>query len=105
MLPVESAPASQAHDPTPNKALPGAGIALTLLLAINLFNYIDRNVLAAVEPEIRLELFPESEGPEATKEAKAWAQFLMGLLSTAFIISFMCTAPSSPSWRIGGRTG
>ena len=31
-------------------------MALGLLLAINLFNYIDRQVLAAVEPEIRQSL-------------------------------------------------
>jgi len=30
--------------------LPGARSALALLLAINLFNYIDRQILAAVEP-------------------------------------------------------
>src|SRR3954464_7817853 len=88
-----AAAASQSPDPSKDKALPGAGVCLALLLAINLFNYIDRNVLAAVEPEIRKELFPESEGPTATKEAKENALFLMGLLSTAFIVSFMCTAP------------
>src|SRR5437868_1952168 len=38
--------------------LPGARAALVLLLAINLFNYIDRQVLAAVEPEIEEHLFP-----------------------------------------------
>ena len=31
---------------------PGARSALILLLGINLFNYIDRQVLASVEPEI-----------------------------------------------------
>ena len=31
-------------------------MALGLLLAMNLFNYIDRQVLAAVEPEIRQSL-------------------------------------------------
>src|SRR5437763_1750354 len=40
----------------PQTPLPGARAALILLLAINLFNYIDRQVLAAVEPEIRKEL-------------------------------------------------
>ena len=35
------------------KPLPGARTALWLLLAINLFNYIDRQMLAAVEPDIR----------------------------------------------------
>ena len=36
---------------------PGARIALALLLGINLFNYIDRFVLAAVEPNIRAAFF------------------------------------------------
>src|SRR5437763_251706 len=47
----ESLPAGVAS-PT----IPSARIALTLLVLINLFNYIDRQVLAAVEPEIRREL-------------------------------------------------
>jgi len=62
-----------------------ANAALLLLLAINLFNYIDRQVLAAVEPEIRKELLqgvPEDE-----------ARFQMGLLSTAFLVSYMLLAP------------
>ena len=33
--------------------LPGARLALIMLLSINLFNYIDRYILAAVEPNIR----------------------------------------------------
>ena len=36
---------------------PGARTALALLLGINLFNYIDRFVLAAVEPNIRAAFF------------------------------------------------
>src|SRR5436190_13660443 len=38
-------------------AAPGARSALILLLSINLFNYIDRFILAAVEPKISAELF------------------------------------------------
>src|SRR5262245_56172242 len=45
-------------------AVPGARLALTLLLLINLFNYIDRQVLAAVEPSIRAEFFPKVEDPK-----------------------------------------
>src|SRR5687767_791768 len=67
-------------------AAPGARSALTLLLLINLFNYIDRQVLAAVEPEIRKELLVDV-GEE--KEAKFW----MGLLSTSFLVSYMLIAP------------
>jgi MFS family permease len=76
-----SAPAPDAGPPqTP---LPGARAALALLLAINLFNYIDRQVLAAVEPEIRAELLPDDPHPK----------FWMGCLSMAFLVSYMLTAP------------
>ena len=39
----------------------GARVALFLLLAINLFNYIDRQVLAAVEPDIRASFFAPTD--------------------------------------------
>src|SRR5262245_54159962 len=45
-LPPQAAPAVTGRS-TP---LPGANTALALLLAINLFNFVDRQVLAAVEP-------------------------------------------------------
>jgi predicted MFS family arabinose efflux permease len=61
-------------------------LALSLLIAINLFNYIDRYVLAAVEPEIRKELFPDPA-------AGAFAKTQMGMLSTAFLLTYMATAP------------
>jgi len=61
----------------------GAKTALGLLLAINLFNYIDRQVLAAVEPDIRRELLPNAADPRAK----------MGLLFTAFIVTYMVIAP------------
>ncbi len=67
--------------------LPGARTALALLLAINLFNYIDRQVLAAVEPEIRKELLPPDRVPEEEARTK------MGLLSTAFLLTYMLIAP------------
>jgi MFS family permease len=65
--------------------LPGARAALILLLSINLFNYIDRQVLAAVEPEIRRDLLP-NDTPEDAKTK-------MGLLSTAFLVTYMVIAP------------
>src|SRR4029077_14178664 len=68
-----------------NANVPGARSALILLLAMNLFNYIDRQVLAAVEPEIRREIL--------TGVADDQAKFRMGLLSTAFLLSYMLTAP------------
>ena len=62
----------------------GAWIALTLLLAINLFNYIDRYILAAVEPQIQKEFFQtENRNAEA----------LMGSLATAFMVSYLVMAP------------
>jgi MFS transporter, Spinster family, sphingosine-1-phosphate transporter len=64
---------------------PGGGrIALALLLAINLFNYIDRQVLAAVEPEIRRSFFLFDDRNAMTKT---------GLLGTAFLITYMLSAP------------
>ena len=48
----------------PSQALPGAKGAIWLLVAINLFNYIDRQVLSAVVPEIKESLLvnPEHTG-------------------------------------------
>lgn len=58
--------------------------ALALLLGINLFNYIDRQILAAVEPMIRDTFFAPGD-PQA--------QARTGLLATAFLISYMLLAP------------
>ncbi len=57
----------------------GAHWALALLLGINLLNYIDRYVLAAVEDRIQRD-FNASD-------------FQAGLLATAFLVSYMCFAP------------
>jgi MFS transporter, Spinster family, sphingosine-1-phosphate transporter len=62
----------------------GARSALLLLLTINLFNYIDRQVLAAVEPEIRSSFF-------ASSDINAMAK--TGLLGTAFLVTYMVSAP------------
>ena len=79
----------------------GAYMALGLLLAMNLFNYIDRQVLAAVEPEIRQSLFPgaDPEGPGV--------KAMSGLLASAFLVSYMLTAPlfgalaqRFPRWKL-----
>ena len=83
------APTDQLLKPAADKSrpIPGAYLALGLLLAMNLFNYIDRQVLAAVEPEIRKSFFPgqDTEGPVARSES--------GLLASAFLVSYMLTAP------------
>jgi MFS transporter, Spinster family, sphingosine-1-phosphate transporter len=64
---------------------PGAITALTLLIAINLFNYIDRQILAAVEPEIRATFF-HSDDPNAMA--------MTGALATAFLVTYMLAAPA-----------
>jgi MFS family permease len=61
-----------------------ARIALFLLLGINLFNYIDRQVLAALEPEIRATFFAASD---------ANAMTMTGLLGAAFLVTYMLSAP------------
>src|SRR5438552_12381292 len=63
-----------------------ARLAVALLLCINLFNYIDRYVLAAVEPDIGAEFFGMKRDDPATL-AKT------GSLATAFLVSYMITAP------------
>jgi MFS family permease len=67
-----------------SKANPGALTALALLLGINLFNYIDRFVLAAVEPNIRAAFF-------APGDPNAMA--MTGLLAPAFLFTYMVAAP------------
>jgi len=68
------------HGKTPN-----ARTALFLLLGINLFNYIDRQILAAVEPQIR-ETFFAADNPNAMA--------LTGTLATAFLVTYMISAPA-----------
>jgi MFS family permease len=65
--------------------LPGARSALVLLLAINLLNYVDRQVLSAVEPNISKTFFGAHPPPGTLAK--------MGWLGTAFILSYMVTAP------------
>lgn len=66
------------------RAITGARGALFLLLAINLFNYIDRQVLAALEPDIRATFFAPGDLNAMTKT---------GLLGDAFFVTYMITAP------------
>ena len=64
----------QSRDPSRSaRAVTGARLALALLLAINLVNYIDRYVLAAVEDQIQHDF--------GSTEAQT------GLLFTAFLVS------------------
>lgn len=64
--------------------LSGAWVSLALLLGINLFNYIDRQILAALEPEIRATFFAPND-PNAMTQT--------GLLGDAFLITYMVSAP------------
>jgi MFS family permease len=70
--------------PGENKTITGAHSALFLLLAINLFNYIDRQVLAAVEPDIRASFFSANDVNAMTKT---------GFLGVAFFVTYMVSAP------------
>jgi MFS family permease len=67
-----------------SKPNPGARTALALLLGINLFNYIDRFILAAVEPNIRAAFF-------APGDPNAMA--MTGTLAPAFLVTYMLSAP------------
>ncbi len=59
--------------------------ALVLLLVINLFNYIDRQILAAVEPDIRAAFFAPGDENAMAKT---------GLLGDAFFVTYMISAPA-----------
>src|SRR5262249_26803645 len=93
------------EQPSMDSPLPGARAALVLLLAINLFNYIDRQVLAAVVTPIPEEVFPEgapvNDGSWAGSVVH-WLQdelgfnpknALIGSLALAFMASYMLLAP------------
>jgi MFS transporter, Spinster family, sphingosine-1-phosphate transporter len=74
--------------------------SVALLLAINLLNFVDRYVLAAALPKIQAEFF------SATDES---ARTSMGSLATAFLVSYMLTAPLFgwladflPRWKLIG---
>ena len=66
--------------------MPGAGWALALLLGINLFNYIDRQILSATLPKIKR---------DATifRPDDAWINTKLGALTTAFMVSYMLLSP------------
>src|SRR6476661_6872240 len=61
-----------------------AKTALLLLLGVNLFNYIDRQILAALEPDIRATFFAPGDVNAMTKT---------GLLGDAFFVTYMISAP------------
>ena len=57
--------------------------ALALLIFVNLFCYLDRYILAAIVPQVKAEFLKGD--PDANGKA--------GLLTTAFLVSYMLTAP------------
>jgi MFS family permease len=69
-----------------NRTAAAARLSLGLLLSINLLNYIDRYVLAALEPNIAATFFA-GRADDAATLAK------MGSLATAFLFSYMFAAP------------
>src|SRR5207302_10803013 len=73
-----------AMDPAGKKLMSGARSALCLRLAINLFNYSVRQVLAALEPDIRASFFAPGDVNAMTKT---------GLLGDAFFVTYMISAP------------
>ncbi len=86
---------------SPNR---GARSALALLLLINLFNYIDRYVLAAVVGPIKETFFREGAAVEGGSLGAMmhWFQSrlgfkpedaLLGLLAAAFMVMYMVSAP------------
>jgi MFS family permease len=90
--------------PSSSSPLPGARAALVLLLLINLFNYIDRQVLAAVVDFIQLSLFPKTGGTPSPllDNLQNWCGArlgfkpelaLIGVLGMAFMVVYMIGAP------------
>ena len=61
-----------------------ARVSVAILIAINLINYIDRYVLSSVEPLVRDAFFQKGD-PNAKGQ--------MGLLATAFLVTYMLAAP------------
>src|SRR5262245_15529742 len=75
---------------------PGARTALILLLLINLFNYLDRQILAAVETDIEATFFPESEyprDPDTKERLDKTIEGQIGSLVMAFMAAYMLIAP------------
>jgi len=96
------APSSSTQRQTP---FPGARPALVFLLLVNLFNYVDRYVLAAVVGPIKRTFFGEggfAGREDALSQALNWFQqhvgfkpddACLGLLATAFMAMYMIASP------------
>lgn len=101
------APENQRAEPGRDALFPGAYSTLRLLLLINLINYIDRQMLAAVVGPIKKTFFgptggTESVGSDLLIAIINWFQnrlgfkpedALLGMLGTAFMVVYMAGAP------------
>src|SRR4051794_4969809 len=86
-------------------AFPGARAALVLLLLIILFNYIDRQVLAAVVDPLKQTFFgagSAATGSTTLDSLQEWCRnhlgfkpelALIGILNMAFMVTYMAGAP------------
>lgn len=100
---MNSAPSPSSTVAGPGHSFPGARPALALLLLINLFNYIDRQVLAAVVDPIKQSLFGSGETAAGTLGVlQEWCRShlgfkpelaFIGVLSMAFMVTYMLGAP------------
>ncbi|MDZ4833912.1 MAG: MFS transporter [Candidatus Melainabacteria bacterium] len=91
------------NQPANQGRYPGATQALLLLLAINIFNYVDRQILSAVVPMIRTEFFgPGSDPGPFVGTLLGWLERILGsnpenamigLTAMAFMVTYMLAAP------------
>ncbi|CAN5284952.1 MFS transporter [soil metagenome] len=112
---------SQAAVSSATPSMGRARTALILLILINLFNYIDRQVLPAVLEAVEKSLLTDKEakptvetesptnGDPAPKEAESSHKTKLGLLQVAFMFSYFLCAPlfgwladRMPRWKIIG---
>ena len=89
--PPDPLPSNVSSNPLPGPApggqsstVKGAALALGLLLGINLFNYIDRQILSANLEDIEKDF---------TSRGETISQTQLGLLATAFMVAYMVFAP------------
>jgi MFS family permease len=92
----------ESSGPASGRPVTGAKWALALLLAINLFNYIDRQILNATLPKIKRDT--SIFAPDAT-----FVNFKLGALTTAFMVAYMLLSPifgrigdTSARWKVVG---
>src|ERR1017187_3973638 len=97
-------PTAATANPGRSTPFPGARLALVLLLLINLFNYIDRRVLATEVDYIQASLFPKTGGSSSPllQNLQDWCDAhlgfkpelaLIGVLGMAFLVVYMIGAP------------